>query len=417
MIGEVILQAASRPYWFVRRQEWNFKVVMTRRALSAFLQQLVQQYGSIYIVALGAGPVGLGTINSLGTGIGALVAVPIGWLADRHSPKGIFVFGSALLVFAPLLYATAPNWKFIIAAMLVSSVAWRFLHTGCQIVCASSLKDSDRATGKNVCGALAAIASLLGLAVAPFLVTAFGGLNVTGIRPLYYIQFLGYLAALILIITQLGDKEVHEASGTSSRSGFLRDVIEVFQHGAVLKRWVLVSALAQMSMHLIGPFTQLFAYEVKGADQYVLAGMATASTVVGLVVGVPLGRLADRIGRKKVLYLVAPLYYAANIMLIVAPSPAVLLASGALRGFSMASFLISGAMTAEMVPVADMGKWTGILTLFGGLVSVPAPIIGGLMWKSLGPASLFLAAIGIDVLLRIPLLATVPETLGGEGGE
>jgi MFS family permease len=37
---------------------------------------------------------------------------------------------------------------------------------------------------------------------------------------------------------------------------------------------------------------------------------------------VPLGRLADRIGRKKVLYVTIPLFWLSNLLLISAPSPA-----------------------------------------------------------------------------------------------
>jgi MFS family permease len=252
--------------------------------------------------------------------------------------------------------------------------------------------------------------SLAGIAVAPFLITAFGGLSTEGIRPLYWVQAVGYLACLALIVTQLRHTEI--AKGSRPDGTFLGDLREVFEGGVALKRWVVVSALAQMSMTLIAPFSPLFAHEVKGADQYVLAGMATASTIVGLLVGIPLGMLADRIGRKRVLYMVSPLYWAAIGLLVLAPSPGVLVFSGVLQGFSTASFLISSAMTAEMVPRKHMGRWTGLMTLFGGLVSIPAPILGGAMWQRLGPASVFVAAIAIDALIRIPLLATVPETLG-----
>ncbi|MFO8060290.1 MAG: MFS transporter [Bacillota bacterium] len=394
---------------FVARQRWNFKIVALRRALGDFATGLTEQYQSIYIVALGADPVQLGSVNSVGSAVGALIAVPLGWMADRYSPRGIFIFGSLLLVFSPLLYAVAPTWQFVIVAMLVHSVAFRFLHTGCQVICAESLKDADRATGKSACGTGASVLHLLGIAVAPFLITAFGGLKVEGIRPLYWVQFAVYTGTLLLLVTRL--RRTPLSAESQAGGTLLGGIREVFAGGAALKRWIAVFTLSQMSMTLVAPFTQLFAHQVKGADQYVLAGRATAASLVGLVVGIPLGLLADRIGRKRVLYMIAPLYWAALVLLILAPTPGILIFSGVLQGFWRASFLISSAMTAEMVPIKHMGRWTGIITLFGGLISTPAPILGGIMWERLGPASVFIAAVAIDALVRIPLLTTIPETL------
>jgi len=52
-----------------------------------------------------------------------------------------------------------------------------------------------------------------------------------------------------------------------------------------------------------------------------------------------------------------------------------------------------------------------MLGLFTGLLTIPAPVLGGLIWRGLGPMYVFLIPVVFDLLLRIPLLATVPETL------
>jgi hypothetical protein len=58
-----------------------------------------------------------------------------------------------------------------------------------------------------------------------------------------------------------------------------------------------------------------------------------------------------------------------------------------------------------------MGRWIGVLQFFRGMVSIPAPIIGGIIWEHLGPAYIFIVPILIDLVVRIPLLFTMPETL------
>ncbi len=134
--------------------------------------------------------------------------------------------------------------------------------------------------------------------------------------------------------------------------------------------------------------------------------------VTPLVLGVPLGRLADKIGRKKVLYLTIPLFWASNLMLIWAPSTGFLIAAGVLQGFFFICSIIMGAMTFELVPPEQMGRWMGIVRFFRMLLAAGAAYLAGAIWDSIGPQYVFLAVIGFDLLIRIPLLIGMPETLG-----
>jgi MFS family permease len=145
-----------------------------------------------------------------------------------------------------------------------------------------------------------------------------------------------------------------------------------------------------------------------------LGVMASATVVAQLVFGIPVGRLADRIGRKRVIYLLTPLWYASNLFLAFSPSPIVLVLSAALLAFYSISTGATNAMTLELLPLEQQGKWGGLLSLFTGLITIPAPIIGGLIWRELGPMYVFIIPIIFDLFLRVPLLATVPETLRRE---
>jgi MFS family permease len=160
------------------------------------------------------------------------------------------------------------------------------------------------------------------------------------------------------------------------------------------------------------PFVQPFAHEVKGADQYILGAMVAAYAVVPLLLGIPLGRLADKIGRKKVIYLTMPLVWAFSLMLIWAPSPGFLIWAGVLQGFIFISSVLMGAMTFELVPADQMGRWTGIVRFLRMMLSAGAVYLAGVVWDSIGPQYVFLSVIAFDLLIRIPLLIGMPETLG-----
>lgn len=86
-----------------------------------------------------------------------------------------------------------------------------------------------------------------------------------------------------------------------------------------------------------------------------------------------------------------------------------LLASGFLQGFWMLAAVTRGAMTAELVPTSLLGRWYGILHMFKGLVGILSPIIGGIIWQTIGPAHVLFFMISTQ-LFSMVLLSTVPET-------
>jgi MFS family permease len=90
---------------------------------------------------------------------------------------------------------------------------------------------------------------------------------------------------------------------------------------------------------------------------------------------------------------------------------------GVLFGFNSISMILASSMTAEIMPAALMGRWIGIVSLIRAMLSIPAPLIGGLMWEHLSPESVFFAAIAVDMFLRLPLLGSIRETLNSSPTE
>ena len=408
LVGRTIGRAKG----FIGRQKHNYRVAVVRSATSSFLANLTAQYDSIYAVALGADSVELGTINSIGNGIGALISTPVGWLVDRYGLKRFYLLGVGLLAGGALIYALAPSWQAIIAATILLSISMRLIGMGCSVICADSVRNEDRATAQNLCVTLASLLSMIAPLVAASLVTAFGGMTAEGIRPLYYIRFVGYGLIFLFVAVQLREPRRMRMAEIRADPGFIGDFKQLFEGGSPLGSWIVISSLTLLPMAMTSPFLQLFAHQVKGADQYLLGSMTTAAILTRLLFGIPLGRLADRMGRKKVIYLLTPLWYASNLLLIFSFNSATLILAGAMQTFYAISSGITGAMTLELVPVEQMGRWSGLLGLFRGLVTIPAPILGGLIWEGLGPAYVFIIPVAVDLLLKIPLLTTIPETLG-----
>ena len=409
--GQATVSAVLKGLDFLSRQQRDWKVTAARSSIHRFFYQMVLPYLSIYTIALGATGTQLGIVNSVGMGAAALLSPFTGWLIDRIGTKTIYLVGIGLLAISFLTYGVARSWPIITVAMLAYWVGFTTTMNSCSVICGNSLAREDRVTAMSCCESLAlGLMGMAGPMLGALLVTTFGGLNVSGIRPLFFISLVGTVASFVFLFTQLSDRRWGVPD--RSRPNLLRDLSQVFRQGQNLKRFLVIHSITFLPLGMVIPFTQVFAREVKGADQFILGAMVTGFALTPLVLGVPLGRLADKIGRKKVLYLTIPLVWASSLMLIWAPTPGFLIAAGVLQGFIYICAVIQGAMTFELVPPEQMGRWMGIVRFFRMLFAAGAVYLAGVIWDNIGPQYLFLTVIGFDLFIRIPLLIGMPETLG-----
>ncbi len=405
---------ARRSIDFAQRQTHDFKLMLARRTLHGLATGLTTQYNSLYITLLGASPVQLGSLQSVGNAVGALASLPAGWFIDYYSLKNVILLGTVLLAASSLLYFAAPFWTWLYVAIIIYYLGSRITCTACTVTCAGELPNEGRATGRGLCRTLASPVAIATPLLAAWLVARFGGIRVEGLRPLFAIQAVIFVVILLLLLTKLASTRA--GNGSPAGRHILSGFVEVFKQGPDVARLMIVMGLMELPWTIAQPFMPVYAYQFKGADEFVIGGIAMTSMLVPMVASIPLGRLADRHGRKKLLFAIAPLAYAGNLLLIVAPAsggPATLclLAYGLLFGFNSIGMALASSMAAEIMPQGQMGRWIGVVGLFRGLLSIPAPTLGGLIWTHIGPQYVFLAAIAIDLCVRLPLLAFTRETL------
>jgi len=233
---------------FVRRQKHNYHVGVARSSANSFLAGLTSQYSAIYAVGLGADAVQVGSLSSVGSAISTLISIPVGWLVDRQGVRLFFLLAIVLSAGGTLLYALARDWRVLIVAAILASMSARLSGTSSSVICADSVQNRDRMTAQNLCGTLSAVVSMISPLVAASLVTAFGGMNAEGIRPLYYLQLVGYGLVLLFVAAKLREPRPRQPGEKKGSLGFLADFRQLFAGRPVLRRWIVISALTSLPM-------------------------------------------------------------------------------------------------------------------------------------------------------------------------
>jgi DHA1 family multidrug resistance protein-like MFS transporter len=410
-----ITRSLSAAKDFVKRQQRDWVITVIRTSLEKFSYQTVYPYLSVYVVALGATATELGLVNSIGMIVSGIAAPLVGVYVDRTGPKRFYLLGIGLLAISYLTYGVARSWPTTIAAMAVYWLGFSISQHSCATICGNCLLNEDRATGMTICESIAAGAlGMAGPALGAWMVTCFGGTNVAGIRPVFFFCLAITTATFIIVLTKLSNTGWRRVD--VAKASPVRDLHQVFKEGSHLKKWLAITTIYTLPLAMVFPFFPLYAHERKGATAFVLGMMITASALVSMVFAIPLGRLADKIGRKKVLYVTAPLFWASSILLLASPNVGTLITAGGLQGFYYIAVPIGGAMERELVPPEQMGRWIGIGRFFRMTVTGCMALLCGIIWDKVGPQYVLLLFVALDLGLRIPLLSRLPETLGARSG-
>ena len=385
----------------------NLKVIIARFGLANFVYN-VNTYGSIYLVALGASGAQIGLLNSVSLGLTSLFAFATGWICDRRSRKRIFLIGASLGGLVPVIYAVAPSWLWVLPAFILAGVADGIIQPAFTTIYANSVRDDHRGTIYGLVNVFTATPIFFAGLVGGLIVSYFGGLTASGIRPVYILQAV-ILIAVVLLVWRYLEPETANNGGPIS----LRDIFEDYREVLRIKgarNWALMKSLGSFSIGMAGPFWMLYADLFKGASAMTMAYMVVARGVITVLLSPMSGRLTDAIGRKKMIVGGRTLMYIGTAVFLLSPFDWVLVFAWVLMGINDATGVAWQAEEVELVKHSQRARMTALSVGSFNLLAVPASILGGYLWDYVNPIAPFVVMTAIDGCIRMPFIHyRIPE--------
>ncbi|MBR5520409.1 MAG: MFS transporter [Oscillospiraceae bacterium] len=402
-------------FWKAQQPAW--KTTVYRTSMERLGYKAVLPYLSLYIVLMGATKAQIGYVTSLGMIVSALMAPFLGQHIDRNGPKKMYLFGIAVLLGGYIALWGAPVWQVAALGMFLHTMGSTLGGQSCSNICGNCLQSCDRAKGMLVCETFAAGAlGMIGPAFAGwYLVNVMNvpeGTSPTdpnSIRPLFMFCIILTVLSMLLIIFKLDVS--HLGGAKRVKRNALKDAIDMMRADKSCAKWIIMQGVNRMPTAMIIPFLQLYAAEVKGASTSELAMMTTCTALTALTCGYFVGIAADKYGRKKVLATTIGLYVAGLAILLATKNTVMLYVVGILAGFQEISMVVSGSVQNELVPHWALGRWAGANGMIGSLIAAAVAAVAGLIYDNVGPHWLFIIYIVAELVIRLPLLFTLPETL------
>ena len=316
----------------------------------------------------------------------AILATPFGNLSDRIGRKKLILIGSLLYAVLAILFTVPDTWiglLFVRALQgLASAMVWPVSEA--LIIDSTPAHMRGRAMGKVV------MMSNLGMVIGPFVGGGLFGLaDLLGFslgasyRFPFYFTAIAALVAFVLVWKNVTDARAPRAGETKLSFHEVVHPHGVDKQGLRNLRVLYANAAMEgFSFASIGPLMALFLTfkfpELGEAFIPVLIGLAMG---LGALVAYPSGRLADRMGKKKMFVIGGYVSFIGTILIPFGWILAFVVLFLAMR--SMA-FQVSSpalrALQADVVPERVRGRLIGVLESMSNIGSVIGAPMGGLMW-------------------------------------
>jgi MFS family permease len=152
-----------------------------------------------------------------------------------------------------------------------------------------------------------------------------------------------------------------------------------------------------IQMPIIMNFHPLYASDVVGITKSQWGQFSSISMLIALVFALPIGRLIDRVGRKRGILLYFVFSIPTLIYLIVSRGYMQHLGVIVLFALSNTFFPAFTALQADMIPRESRGRILGSLWTLRNFAMIPAGTIGGMLYEY-HPAAPFVFAFGLQAL-------------------
>jgi MFS family permease len=371
-------------------------------------------YESPYIQALGASPFIIGVIGSVGSLTLTLVRIPGSYIADRYGRKQIIVLMTFGVSVSYLFYALAPDWRFILIGVILSNFCLIY-QPALEAITADSIPSDKRGLGFAIARVVPSIPTIASPLVAAYIVTVYDLVN--GMRIVYLIVIALAMAAamvrwLFLRETLETAEPIRLVELKSVYKESITSIIEAWRTiPRNLKILTIVVIISSFEDPIYMQFASLYVLDVVGITKFQWGIATTFWIITSLIVGIPMGKLVDIIGRRRSILLSYLIFTLTTLLFVFSKGIIDLIIVFIL--FGIGATMIGPAFQAlitDMVPKDKRGRIMGIIGTLNIIAMVPAFTIGGLLYQ-FDPKTpfLFTLFIGVLILLVVTLFIKEPQ--------
>jgi MFS family permease len=367
---------------------------------------MYQPLEALYLKDLGAGIAQIGLFYTISQIIPLLLQILGGWLSDTIGRLRAIAIGSVVgvFVYVPLILAT--RWEWVLLASALGAVTRALVGPSFDAFIADRSAPENRARLFGITQTLFGVVSVIGPLLGGYLVEGMG------FKGMLMIAAVLYLMATVIRVSMA--RAAAEGASTDQRhltlSSLRANLGKMF--GLILAgglfTWIMITdGVRDIFFNMSFSFLSVYMQEIAELTISQIGLMNSIFGVAMMAVMIPAGWLADKAG-ERVNIAVSFLFLAASIGMIALVPPASPVWVYGL-GWVIAGIGVGLATPAyqslisKAVPKRLRGVAFGLFSTSLGLVSLPAPLIGGYLWENISPQFPFILTAAASLLSIIPV--------------
>ncbi len=376
---------------------WNVILLGLVSFFSDISAEMVYPIIPLYLTAVfGATPTLVGVIEGIAESLASLLKVFSGYITDKRGKKKPVAFAgyaAGLVYKAALIFAG--SWVGVLGARVIDRVG-KGIRTAPRDVMVSESADKNQ-MGKafGIHKALDMAGSAIGIIIS-YLLLKNAGENFA-YKKLFAISIIPAVFGLLMFFFI---KEKKEHNQVTKREPFWQNMKRL---DGQLKLYLMVAFLFTLG-NSSNTFLLLRAKNV-GFDDTGVILLYFIFNLTASILSIPLGKLSDKIGRKKLLVAGYLVFSSVYFGFAFASSQAVIVAVFVLYGLYTAMITgVERAFIAEISPKELKGTMLGMHSTVVGIALLPASVIAGLLWDGFGAPAPFLFGSGMSLAAALILL-------------
>ena len=336
----------------------------------------------LYLTAVfGATPVLVGLIEGIAESVASLLKVFSGYISDKFQHKKAIAFGgyaTGLLYKIALIFAG--SWGGILTARVIDRFGKGVRTAPRDVMVSESADKNNLGKAFGIHKMLDMAGSAIGILLAFFLMKNTGA---DGYKSVFAISIVPITIALFLFFFVHEKQDNHIAV---QREHFWKNISQLDNK---LKLYLAITFLFTLG-NSSNSFLLLRASE-QGFDSKDTILLYFIYNLTASVLAIPCGKLSDKIGRKHLLvggYIIFSMVYFG--FAFCNSKPLMILIFILYGIYTAMTTGVERAFIAEIAPLRLKGTMLGLHSTLAGIALLPASVIAGLLWESIGAFAPFI---------------------------
>jgi MFS family permease len=338
---------------------------------------------------LGANMAMLGLIDGLGEAFVSISKAISGYISDKIRKRKFFIWSGYILgSMSRFGYALAPAWQWLIPLKILDR-SGKIRSAPRDAMVADISTDQNRGGNFGLMKAMDNLGAVCGIVVCLLLFEHIGFTN------LFLIAALPSLISAFLIYKYI--QETKESDKKIFAAFSLKDLDANFKLFLILN-----------SVFTLGAFSYSFLLIFAGKSGFkatYLPIFYLIITVMAALFSLPMGKLSDKIGRKKIMFLAFILWAAICVSFILSTNALVVFAVFILYGLHKAALeTVQKTYTSELCPEYFRATGLGVFQMAIGICALPASLIAGFLWDKINMQAPFYLSLVLSLIACFMLL-------------